>query len=381
MAKKSHRARQAASPPGNGTVSPPIIGGVSQPGIGALSQPGINAEPAAGALNTSDVLDFRSLGRAANEVRASSPAVSADAMGESTTGGSPARRAMGGFGLAALFGWAYWPVLSRLAHAWETEPDYSHGWLVAPVAAYILWSRRCTAFDTLDRPRATFAWGGLVLLTLSLVMRVLGSLWYIDAVEAWSLPLWVAGAVWLVGGRRLCWWAAPGIAFLVFMIPWPYSAERLLSRPLQQMASRLSCWILQTIGQPALQEGNVVLIDDVRLNVVEACSGLRIFVSIIALAYVYVVLNQKPWWLRLALFMAVVPVAVLVNALRIATTGVLHVLFSGEAARHFSHDFAGWVMLPVAGALLAAWLWYLSRLFVEIEVVNSGRLLPVSRSS
>ena len=299
--------------------------------------------------------------------------------------------ALGAAGLTAAFGWSYWPVFCRLAHSWETEPDYSHGWLVAPVAAYLLWSRRGallsddnskTAKTRIVVPpaEAGFAWGGLLLLLLSVAVRVLGSLWYIDALEAWSLPLWVAGAIWLMGGRRLCWWAAPGIAFLIFMIPWPYSAEHMLSRPLQQMASQVSCWMLQTIGQPALQEGNVVLIGDVKLNVVEACSGLRIFVSIIALAYVYVVLNHKPWWLRLALFLAVAPVAVLANALRIALTGALHVAFSGEAARHFSHDFAGWVMLPVAGVMLAAWLWYLNRLFVEVEVVRSGSLAPLPRS-
>lgn len=371
MAKKSHHGRH--------------------PGLRSKSA----GESSVAALNTRAALNSRTV-RGAQLQHQASPAGEAQVSVSGSHEPKPirisARAAIGGIGLGVLFGWSYWPVLCRLAHAWETEPDYSHGWLVAPVAAYLLWSRRAALFandpsaDAKSRVvdpanAAGFAWGGLLLLLLSSALRVLGSLWYIDAVEAWSLPLWVAGAVWLMGGRRLCGWAAPGIAFLIFMIPWPYAGERMLSRPLQQVASQVSCWMLQTIGQPGLREGNVVLVGDVRLNVVEACSGLRIFVSIIALAYVYVVLNHKPWWLRLALFAAVVPVAVLANALRIALTGVLHVAFSGEAARHFSHDFAGWVMLPLAGVMLAVWLWYLNRLFVEVEVVKSGSLAPLSRSS
>lgn len=276
----------------------------------------------------------------------------------------------GGLALAAMFGWSYWPVLARLVHAWETEPDYSHGWFVVPVVCYLLWSRRASL------PCESAArWGGLVLLILSVLVRVLGSIFFIDAIEAWSLILWVVGAIWLLGGWRLCWWSLPAIGFLFFMIPWPYSAERLLSRPLQQVASSLSCWMLQTIGQPALREGNVVLVADVRLNVVEACSGLRIFVSIVALAYVYCLLTSKPWWTRLAIFLAVAPVAIFANALRIALTGILNVAWSSEAARHFSHDFAGWLMLPVAGALLALGGWYLDRLIVPVEVLKPGALL------
>lgn len=273
--------------------------------------------------------------------------------------------------LAAAFVWSYWPVLGTLASTWNTVPDYSHGYFVIPVAGYLLWSRRAS----MPGRAAGFAWGGLILLLLSMAVRIGGSLWYIDAIEAWSLPLWVAGAIWLLAGRPMLWWAAPAVIFLGFMIPLPFRAETLLSGPLQSVASRLSCWFLQTLGQPAIREGNVVLIGDVRLNVVEACSGLRIFISICALAFIYDALAKKPWWTRCALLAAVAPVAVLANALRITLTGLLHVKISGEAAHRFSHDFAGWMMLPVAAVLLAAWLWYVGRLIVERQTVSATDLL------
>ncbi len=273
--------------------------------------------------------------------------------------------------LVAAFAWSYWTVCGELVHAWNTEPDYSHGWFVVPLVAYMLWTRRAT----MPTPAARFAWGAVFVILASQAVRLLGSAFYIDSVEAWSIPLWVAGCFWLLGGWRMFCWSLPAVAFLSFMIPLPFHAEHLLSYPLQRVATTASCWLLQCLAQPAVQEANVVLIGDVRLNIVEACSGLRIFVSIVALAYLYVVLIRKPWWTKCALFAAVLPVAVAANAIRIALTGLLHVMVSGEAAHRFSHDFAGWLMLPVAGAMLAFVIWYLDKLIMEVETVAAGDLL------
>jgi exosortase len=273
--------------------------------------------------------------------------------------------------LAVVFAWSYWPIFGELVHAWDSQPDYSHGWFVVPLAAYLLWARR----SAMPAPTGRLAWGGAVLVALSLAIRVAGSAFYIESVEAWSIPFWVAGAIWMLGGRKILSWSLPAVVFLGFMIPLPFHAEHFLSFPLQRVASAASCWLLQCLALPAVQEANVVLIGDVRLNIVEACSGLRIFVSIFALAYLYAVLIRKPWWTKCVLFAAVLPVAVAANALRIALTGVLHVMVSGEMAHRFSHDLAGWLMLPIAGAMLACVLWYLGKLIMEVETVTPGDLL------
>lgn len=273
--------------------------------------------------------------------------------------------------LIGVFCWSYWPVLGELVKAWDKEPDYSHGYLVAPIAGYFLWRRR-ESFPGWDSP---FAWGGAVLLGLSAAVRVAGSLWYIDSVQAWSIPLWAAGACLLLGGWRLLRWSLPAVAFLLFMIPIPFRAERLLSHPLQGVATRLSCWMLQILGQPAISEGNVVVINDVRLNVVEACSGLRIFMSIVALTFAYLVLIRRPWWTRLGLVLSILPVSLLVNASRIALTGLLYVYVSGPAAQKFSHDLAGWLMLPVATGLLALAVWYMDKLIIQAETVSTREAL------
>jgi exosortase len=292
--------------------------------------------------------------------------------------------------LAIVFAWAYWPVILLLTQVWESHPDYSHGWLVVPAALYFLWARRAqmpqpdalvSHGDGASRRRGRaaprregFAWGGLAFFVLGLAVWLAGSVVYVDSLQGWSIPFWVAGAVWLLAGRRMLVWALPAIFFLAFMIPLPFKGERLLSVPLQACATEFSCWILQCLGEPAITEGNVVLLGDHHLNVIEACSGLRIFISIMALAYVYFVLAPRPWWTKVALVVSILPVSLLVNAMRIALTGLLKAHISSEAAHTFGHDLAGWLMLPMAAGLLWCVVWFVGKLIVEVQVVTSREL-------
>lgn len=283
--------------------------------------------------------------------------------------------ALGGTILLSAFGWAYWSAVVELVAAWNREPDYSHGYFVAPLALYFLWARR----DLFPGVRPGLAWHGLGLVVLGIVIRVMGTRLYIDSVDGWSILLWVAGVVWLFGGWRVLWWSSPSIAFLWFMIPLPWSAEHGLSRPLQGVATKLSCWVLQGLGQPALAEGNMILLGEHRLEVEQACSGLRIFVGIFALAFAYVVLVRRPWWERALLLASAVPIALIANSTRVVVTGLLYQTVSGEAAYKFSHDVAGWVMIPFAAGLFALALWYLGKLMHQVEQVDVGAVVRRER--
>jgi exosortase len=133
--------------------------------------------------------------------------------------------------------------------------------------------------------------------------------------------------------------------------------------------------MLQCLGEPAVAEGNVVVMHDARLLIAEACSGMRIFVSVLALGYAYAVLLSKPWWSKACLLAAVLPTAIVVNAARIAVTALLQTYTTGDAAHRFAHDSSGWLMLPVAALLLALVPWYATRLIVETETANPPDLL------
>lgn len=273
--------------------------------------------------------------------------------------------------LAAVFLWAYWPTLTDLVLAWNREADYSHGYLVGPFAVYLLWARR----DRCPRPAERLAWVGLALMALSIALRLVGARFFLGAVDAWSMLVWIAGLIWFFWGARVLWWGLPAVAFLWFMIPLPFRAERWLSLPLQTVATKISCWGLQCLGQPALAEGHTILLDTTRLEVEQACSGLRVFVGIMALACAYLTIVRQSWWERALLLASIVPVALAANAARIISTGLLYRYASGEAARKFSHDAAGWAMILVAAGLFALILSYLKHLCREVAPVDIGDVL------
>ena len=281
------------------------------------------------------------------------------------------------FALGVAFLWSYWPTLLGLVRTWDSSPDYSHGYLVVPLALYFLWSRR-EQYPGLHRPAGWSIVGpvviGFLLIAASIGIRWLGARYRLGAVDGWSMMVWAAGAVWVLGGWRLFRWSWPSVAFLFFMIPLPWRLERGLSVPLQRVATEISTWTLQVLGQPAFAQGNVITLGEQQLEVAEACSGLRILVGIAAIAFAYCVLIRNSWWKRLAVLLATIPVALTANATRVVVTALLYQLVSVEAGQKFSHDVVGWLMIPFAATLFALVVLYFDRLFPEVETVEMSQL-------
>jgi exosortase len=163
----------------------------------------------------------------------------------------------------------------------------------------------------------------------------------------------------------------PALAFLWFMIPIPFSAERALSVPLQRIATKASTEALVTLGQPVLSEGNTIWIGDNQLGVEEACSGIRILFGIYALAFAFVLLSRWTWWQKGLALLAALPVAIIANVTRIVVTGLLYQFTSSAAAHRFMHDFSGLAMIPFAAFLFWLFLVYVDHLFPEVEAVSS----------
>jgi len=275
---------------------------------------------------------------------------------------------IGTIGLMLTFFWAYWPTLTGLVEAWNSEPDYSHGYFVLPLAIVFLWARWDSFPGICDR----ICWPGLSLILAALALRYLSARFYLDPLDGWSILLWLAGVVWLFGGPRLLAWSGPSIAFLFFMIPLPWKVETMARVPLQRVATSISVWVLQLLGQPAMAEGNTIFINDVPLEVAEECSGLRIFMGIVALAFAYLILVKRSWWERGILLASVVPVALIANCARIVITAYLNQVWTSEAAHDRIHDWMGFVMIPFAALLFGLVLFYLDRLIQEKEVVSVG---------
>jgi exosortase len=267
--------------------------------------------------------------------------------------------------LAALL-WAYWTTLADTAHQWASDPQYSHGYLVPAFAALLLWTRRRRLVVAALRP----SWWGAAFLLGGLVLRLGGTFFHFEWFDPISLLPSLAGVCLLLGGWAALRWCWPSILFLFFMIPLPYTVSVLLARPMQNVATVASTFLLQTLGWPALSEGNVILLNDVELNIVEACSGLRMLVIFFALSTAVVLLVRRPAWEKVVIVLSSLPIALVSNVLRITLTGVLHDAVDDQWAHEVFHDLAGWLMMPVALALLAVELRVLSKLFIE----RPGRL-------
>jgi exosortase len=257
--------------------------------------------------------------------------------------------------------WAFAYTLDDLYRTWGNNPQYSHGYLVPVFAAFLLWTRR----ERLDRAKLNPSWLGLLVLAGGLAMRLCGGYYGYIWLEQFSLIPCIAGLTVTLGGRAAWRWAWPAVLFLCFMVPLPYRIATAMPGPLQRLATVCSTFVMQTCGLPALAEGNVILLNDVEIGVVEACSGLRMLVVFFALATAVAMVARRPLLDRIVVLVSAIPIALVANIARITATGVLHEFTNSATANAFFHDVAGWFMMPLALVILA----------IELKVMAA--LLPV----
>lgn len=276
--------------------------------------------------------------------------------------------------LALLLGVAYGPVLAGLWRVWGSDPQYSHGYLVPAFSVAFLWLRR----DSLRVERLRPSLWGLPLLGAGLALRHAASYFYLDWFEQLSLVACVPGIVVAIGGWEAIRWSWPAVAFLVFMVPLPYTFEVALREPLRKIGTVLSTYVMQTVGLPAVAEGNVIAVGDVRIGVVEACSGLRMMTIFFALSTAVAMLSHRPLWERLVIALSAAPIALMANVARVASTGILYALRYDRFADLVFHDLAGWLMMPLALGLLSLETAFLARLVTEESI--EPLMLPLGSS-
>jgi exosortase len=246
--------------------------------------------------------------------------------------------------------WSYLPNLMDLGHRWSNDPNYTHGFLVIPIALVIFWTR--PQFPETSARSSSLnvrAWGGLALLSVLRVwMYEKGNQW----LETSTLIPTIACLVWTYGGIPLLRRAWPAIVFLVFLLPLPQSINNIVSLRLQDLATLGSSYLMQLTGLWVIPEGNIININTSRglekLEVANVCNGLSMLMSLAAVVIATITLIPMPVWKRLALLASVVPIALFSNVLRIVATGWCYSLFGGEHSRKLAHDWAGFLMMPLA---------------------------------
>ncbi len=275
--------------------------------------------------------------------------------------------------IVAVLALVYAHAFRILVRIWE-QPDYSHGYLVPAFAAFLLWIRR----DMIPRRELSGSWWGVTLIFLSALLYLTAGILGFNLIIAFAVIPCVAGIVLLLGGWPLMRWSWPAIFFLVFMIPLPVALETMARIPLQRIGAIASTYILQTLGLPAVAEGNVIQLSDYPIGVAEACSGLRMLMTSAALTFGLAFVLQRPLWERLVILVSAVPIALITNIMRITVTGLCFEYFGQEVAEKVFHDLAGLLMMPIAVGLLWLEIAILSRLTIEPEQgpAFAGALAP-----
>ena len=242
----------------------------------------------------------------------------------------------------------YAPVLAGLVRQWWTDQDYSHGFLVPLLYAYLIWQRRDKLAAVARKPSN---WGVLVVLG-SLGLLFLGSLGAELFLTRISIIGTICGLIAYFSGWKLLRAMAFPLAFLLFAVPIPVLIYNEIVFPLQFVASRFATSCLETLNLfPIMREGNVLIMPGMRLQVVEACSGIRSLMSLLALAAGYGYVAEKSTAVRWFLFLAMVPLAIVSNGTRVMITALMTNYIGPKAAEGFMHEFSGWVIFVVATAL------------------------------
>jgi exosortase len=242
----------------------------------------------------------------------------------------------------------YSRVLRDLVYQWYNDADYSHGFLVPLLSGYLIWQRR----DKLRNiPKHPSFWG-MVIVLMAMGLLFLGSLGAERFLARFSLLCTICGLiVYFCGGAVLRAMAFP-MAFLLFAIPIPVVIYNEIVFPLQFIASKFATWTLETLNLfPIMREGNVLILPGMSLEVVEACSGIRSLMSLLALAAGFGYVVERSVIARWILFLAMIPLAIISNGTRVMITAIMANYLGPKAAEGFMHEFSGWVIFVVATLL------------------------------
>jgi exosortase len=243
----------------------------------------------------------------------------------------------------------YLPVLAALAGDWYENPDYSHGFFVPVLSSYLVWRKR----DMLLRLPVQPSFQGLFVVLGSIALLFLGSLGAELFLTRLAFIGTIAGlVVYFLGWATLRAIAFP-VMFLLLMIPLPTLIYNEIVFPLQFVASSFATGVLDTLNLfPVLREGNILVLPHNRIEVVEACSGIRSLMSLITLALAYGYFAERNLYVQILLVLAMVPLAVASNGFRVVGTALLTHYWGPKTADGFLHSFSGWVIFIVAASLL-----------------------------
>ena len=273
----------------------------------------------------------------------------------------PSRRVtLSSLGILIVLGiLVYAPILGNMVSQWSKDHDYSHGFLIAPLALWFAWER----VPKLRRVEFSGSWLGVIPLAMGTLTLLIGRLGIEVTNMRISFVFFVIGLVLLLLGRQAFRILAVPQGSLFLMVPLPRSVVNMVVFPLQLYATDFAVNVLYLLRVPALREGNIIHLANTQLFVAEACSGLRSLTALITLGVIFAYFFRKSTVERIIIVLSAIPIAILVNAFRVALTGVLTYHLGEEAASGWIHQTEGLFTFGIAFLLLLLEAWLLSLLW------------------
>ena len=247
-----------------------------------------------------------------------------------------------------------------MMRSWESE-EYSHGYLIPVISFWFIWSNRAV----LSQYTKQGSWAGLVLLVAGLMLGLMGELASLYIITQYAFLIVLYGlCLALVGwkGMHLLWFA---LAYLFFMVPLPNFLYNNLSSQLQLISSQLGVAVIRLFDISVFLQGNVIDLGTFKLQVVEACSGLRYLFPLTSFGFLCAYFFRAPWWMRALVFLTTLPITVVMNSFRIGVIGILVEYGGIEQAEGFLHDFEGWIIFIGCLGVLFVEMWLMVRLFMS----------------
>lgn len=252
----------------------------------------------------------------------------------------------------------FWDGLTFMWVVWLGSPEYSHAILIPPIAAFLVWQQK----DRLEQVPFEGSWLGVCLVMLGGAMLVLGQLATIYTLVQYAFLVTLGGLVLSFTGLRAFRMLAMPLLILVFTIPLPQFALYNLSSKLQLLSSQLGVWFIRLFGISVFVEGNVIDLGGYKLQVAEACDGLRYLFPLMTLGFLMAYFYKGALWKRIVLFLSSIPITVVMNSVRVGAIGVMVEHWGIGMAEGFLHEFQGWAVFMICSVLLLAEIAVLNRI-------------------
>lgn len=260
-------------------------------------------------------------------------------------------------GIAALMGFVFFDGLKLMVLWWE-RPEYSHGYLIPLISAFLIWQKK----DELELVPYEGSWTGFVIVLMGLLLYFAGELSTLYTIIQYSFLVVVMGAVLTLMGWKAFKIIWVPLLILAFMIPLPNFLYNNLSAQLQLISSELGVAIIRLFNISVYLEGNVIDLGTYKLQVVEACSGLRYLFPLMTLSFIAAYFFKGAFWKRAVIFLSSIPITVLMNSFRIGVIGVMVDWWGKAMAEGFLHDFEGWAVFMACTAILMLEMWILAKI-------------------